>query len=142
MSIDKLIEEQPGGTREWLIRKGAYFYRPGKSGYTSVKSEAGRYSELDARREAEIEPWHMEAVHQDSVPDPAGDINVSEIASLKALLASTQAEILRLKAALAPFARRAFIYDGQEDDWFCSPSVQVKHLRAARSLSQDGEEGL
>jgi hypothetical protein len=93
--------EEPGSPREWLIRKGIYFYRPGKSGYTAVKSQAGRYTELDARREAEIEPWHMDAIHQDMVPDPAGDINVSEIASLKAALAASQEENLSLREALA-----------------------------------------
>lgn len=54
---------------EWLIKKGEFYYRPKKSGYTTRKCEAGRYTERDARLEAEIEPWHMSAIHQDTIPD-------------------------------------------------------------------------
>ncbi len=60
-------------------------------------------------------------------------------------IASTQAEILRLRQrvaaleqSLAPFAQRAFIFDGMDDEFFCQPSVQVKHLRAARGEISDG----
>lgn len=65
-------------------------------------------------------------------------------------LASTQAEILRLKAALAPFAKEAedwAVYpdaEGLVEGWTDGPtsSLNVGHLRAAaRSLSHDGEEG-
>ena len=41
--------------REWLIRKSGYFYRPGRSGYTTVASAAGLYSEAEAKAEARIE---------------------------------------------------------------------------------------
>ncbi|KKX29228.1 hypothetical protein [Rhizobium sp. LC145] len=53
----------------YLIKKGSYFYRPNKQGYTSFKFDAGRYTKDDAEAEAAIEPWHMKAVHQDEVPD-------------------------------------------------------------------------
>jgi hypothetical protein len=36
------------------------------------------------------------------------------------------------KKALEPFALRAFQYDGSQDEWFCTPSVQVGDLRRAR----------
>lgn len=48
-------------TDDWVIRKAGYFYRPNRAGYTSDIREAGRYSEVEAKREAEIEPWHMSA---------------------------------------------------------------------------------
>ncbi|TPN03847.1 hypothetical protein FJ973_29845 [Mesorhizobium sp. B2-1-3] len=145
MSADKLIES--GGPCEWLIRKDGYFYRPNKSGYTTVKSEAGRYTELDARLEAEIEPWHMAAIHQDDVPDPIGDFNVSEIASLKAALASIHADNLRLRESLEPFGKAAGCHS---DDKSFMPdemliwrggecAIRLGDLRAARSLSQAGE---
>ena len=52
----------------WLIRKGGYYYRPNRAGYTTSKAEAGRYTEAEARKEADIEPWHMSAVHADDSP--------------------------------------------------------------------------
>lgn len=75
--------------REYLIKKGSYFYRANKSGYTMSKFEAGRYTEADARKEAEIEPWHMSALHQDEVPDDTASASVGELAeALKTVLAS------------------------------------------------------
>lgn len=55
--------------REYLIRKGGYYYRPNCSGYTTSKFEAGRYTKAEAEREAAVEPWHMSAIHQDDVED-------------------------------------------------------------------------
>ena len=70
--------------REWLILKGNHFYRPNKRGYTTSKTEAGRYSEADALREASIEPWHMSAVHQDAVPEDAVAVDLAaEVDRLK-----------------------------------------------------------
>ncbi|KFB11082.1 hypothetical protein [Nitratireductor basaltis] len=54
---------------EYLIRKGGYYYRPNSLGYTTKKSEAGRYTKEEAEREASVEPWRMQAIHQDVVPD-------------------------------------------------------------------------
>ena len=34
----------------YLIRKGAYWYRPNACGYTDVKHEAGRYTHKEAER--------------------------------------------------------------------------------------------
>ncbi|UIY28745.1 hypothetical protein LZK73_18640 [Neorhizobium galegae] len=78
-----------------LIKKGSYFYRPNKAGYTSFKFDAGRYTKADAEAEASVEPWHMKALHQDSVPDDtAPDRHVSEL----------KAEIAELRAKLFPYA--------------------------------------
>jgi len=55
------------GPDAWLIRKGGYFYRPNCQGYTTIKAEAGRYYEAEARREAAVEPWHMSAILADDV---------------------------------------------------------------------------
>lgn len=49
--------------REWLIRKGGYFYRPERAGYTSDVIEAGLYTENEARNEARIEPHNISAHH-------------------------------------------------------------------------------
>ena len=48
-------------TRNWVIRKNGYFYRPGRAGYTGSLAEAGRYTEAEAKAEASVEPWHMAA---------------------------------------------------------------------------------
>lgn len=63
-----------------LIKKGAYFYRPNKQGYTSFKFDAGRYTKADAEAEASVEPWHMKAIHQDDVPnDSAPDRHCADL---------------------------------------------------------------
>jgi Lar family restriction alleviation protein len=59
------------GASAWLIRKGSYYYRPNRCGYTASKAEAGRYTEAEAKREAAIEPWHMFAILADDVPGPS-----------------------------------------------------------------------
>jgi len=46
----------------YLIRKGGYFYRPNRCGYTVSPNEAGHYTREDAEAEAAVEPWHMSAV--------------------------------------------------------------------------------
>jgi hypothetical protein len=53
--------------REWLIRKGGYYYRPRFCGYTTSPAEAGRYTKEEAEKEAAVEPWHMKAVHENEV---------------------------------------------------------------------------
>lgn len=78
-----------------LIKKGSYFYRANKSGYTSFKFDAGRYTKADAEAEASVEPWNMKALHQDDVPDDTDpDRYVSEL----------KAEIAELRAKLFPYA--------------------------------------
>lgn len=58
---------------------------------------------------------------------------VSEITRLQEALAAAE-------AALEPFARRAFQFDGLDDEWFCTPSVQIKHLRAAARCLPNKED--
>jgi hypothetical protein len=60
------MSEEP---REYLIKKGSYFYRPDCAGYTSFKFDAGRYTKERAEAGASIEPWHMQAIHQNDVHD-------------------------------------------------------------------------
>lgn len=55
--------------REWLILNNGCFYRPMWSGYTTRKTEAGRYTEAEARKETAVEPEYISAIHQDDVPD-------------------------------------------------------------------------
>ena len=86
-------------TLDHLIKKGSYFYRPNKAGYTGFKFDAGRYTKADAEAEASVEPWHMKALHQDSVPDDtAPDRHISK---LIAALAAKDAEIERYRKALS-----------------------------------------
>lgn len=78
--------------RDWLIRKGGYFYRPGFCGYTTEKDQAGRYTEAEARREAAVEPWHMKAIHESEWPDtPKTDGTVSASTHTRAMEALKQA---------------------------------------------------
>ncbi len=82
-----------------LIKKGSYFYRPNKHGYTEFKFDAGRYMKADAEAECAVEPWHMKAIHQDDVPDDtAPDRTISglraEIASLRAILSRAEEYVI------------------------------------------------
>lgn len=98
--------------REYLIKKGSYFYRPNSQGYTSFKFDAGRYTKADAEKEAAIEPWHMQAIHQDDVPEEtAPDKAFSElkktldhwrheVGKLHSRIATKDEQIDRLKAAI------------------------------------------
>lgn len=91
MTIDPKQEAVAGGESErcWLIRKGGYFYRTNRSGYTTDKHTAGRFTKEEADREACIEPWHMKAVHEQEVPDglpPALDELTSLRAEVKTLM--------------------------------------------------------
>lgn len=67
--------------REWLIRKRGYYYRPNRAGYTASVAEAGRYTEAEAKAEANIEPKIMSAVHELEVE--GGGVSSNEIASIR-----------------------------------------------------------
>lgn len=86
--------------REWLIRKGGYFYRTDSCGYTTRKTEAGRYTKSRAEAEASIEPWHMSAVHESEVPDEPA------VANLQEALAEAEAKVNEL--------RELFKLDGEQ----------------------------
>lgn len=63
-TLDRSKPALPGETTErtWLIRKGGYFYRPDRAGYTSSIADAGRYTEAEAKAEVTIEPAIMQAI--------------------------------------------------------------------------------
>jgi hypothetical protein len=76
-----------------VIRKGSYYYRANCQGYTGDLSAAGRYTEAKARREAAVEPWHMEAIH-------APLITTTTVPTADAELAAARDENARLREAL------------------------------------------
>lgn len=84
----------------WLIRKGGYFYRPNKSGYTGEKPAAGRYTEADAKAEAAIEPDNMSAHLASEFPDPPMSISVEDARVLLDALEAQAAEIAELERRL------------------------------------------
>jgi hypothetical protein len=59
---DPLAEAREVLEEPYLIRKGGYYYRPNRCGYTATPHDAGRYTKEEAEAEASIEPWHMSAV--------------------------------------------------------------------------------
>ena len=85
--------------KEYLIKKGFYFYRPNSQGYTSFKFDAGRYTKADAEREAAIEPWHMKAIHQDDIPEETAPDK--EFAKMKQALANWRDEVGKLHSQIA-----------------------------------------
>ena len=72
--------------RDYFIRKGLYFYRPNRAGYTDDPKQAGRYTKAEAEREAGIEPWHMEAVLVADVFAVAAPELAAEVERLRAAL--------------------------------------------------------
>lgn len=80
--VERVAKEGPDA---WLIRKGAYYYRPNCQGYTTSKSEAGRYTEAKAKSEASVEPWHMSAILADDVPGPPTTDAIRAQARMEAL---------------------------------------------------------
>lgn len=98
--------------KEYLIKKGAYFYRHNSQGYTNFKFDAGRYTKAEAEKEAAIEPWHMQAIHQDDVPEESAPEKAfsemaktlehwrHEVGKLHSQLATKDEQIARLKAAI------------------------------------------
>lgn len=133
--------------REYLIRKGGYYYRPNCSGYTTSKFEAGRYTKAEAEREAAVEPWHMSAIHQDEITDEP------EVVDFKAHIEALEADKARLREALAPFAKAADNFDefkiNNDAEWFAYSGIQratgsvgaitVADLRAARRVREGGK---
>lgn len=68
------------------IKKGAYYYRANKCGYTTEINEAGLYTKEDAEREASVEPWHMRAIPIADIPQKPNPY-AAHIAALEAELA-------------------------------------------------------
>ena len=90
----------------WLIRKGSYWYRPRRSGYTNHKFDAGRYTLAEAEAEAGVEPWHMSAVHEDDVPeDSPVDAEVYRLRRLLALAESSASALQADRDRLRRLAR-------------------------------------
>lgn len=117
--------------REYLIRKGGYYYRPNCSGYTTSKFEAGRYTKAEADREATVEPWHMKAIHQDDVED---DPVSSRVRMDSARIEALEAENARLREALEPFSDACKQVDrgGPDNAGFIGAGLTLGDLRAAR----------
>lgn len=74
--------------RDWVIRKGGYFYRPNCSGYTTDIGEAGRYTEKKARAEAAVEPDNIRAAHESEFPPSPLQCALNTIEELRAQLAA------------------------------------------------------
>lgn len=126
--------------REYLIRKGGYYYRPNCSGYTTSKFEAGRYTKAEAEREAAVEPWHMSAIHQDDVEDdPVSSRVRMDTARIEALEAA-----LEPFAAFADFDPAGTAYEGKGDDTAIlfdhktGRQVTIGDLRATRRAREGG----
>lgn len=135
------LKEILGGAKPnnegWLIRKGGYFYRPNRSGYTGTKAEAGRYTEEEASAEHRNHPHYISAMPASEVPDadPIFDDEKRAMAS----------ELLAAREALRPFAEFDGFNDHCPDEtpaWYYptdeidQPSeITVGDFRRARALS-------
>ena len=108
-------------------RKDGYWYRPNRQGYTTVKAEAGRYTESEAKAEASIEPG-MSAIRADDVPDPVYT------------RPSSEAEIADLRAKLEG-AREAGMRDMLNAILALNPEVAAKVARWREPPSPPNPEG-
>lgn len=64
------------------------------------------------------------------MPDEETD-NILFRLSIRGFTIMSKEDVEAVREALEPFANRAPQFDGADDYWFCNPSLQVKHLRAA-----------
>lgn len=78
----------------YLIKKGGYWYRENRCGYTANKYDAGRYTKAEAEAEAAIEPWHMRAIHQDDVEDDSPAATLQEVRAENAWLRGERQALL------------------------------------------------
>jgi hypothetical protein len=53
----------------WVIRRGSYFCRPNRSGYTADVLAAGLYTEAEAKREVAVDPELTRAIHVSEFAD-------------------------------------------------------------------------
>lgn len=89
----------------WLIIKRGYYYRPESSGYTAIKSEAGRYTLEDtAARFPNESDSGLSFIHEDDAPDysPACDA-ITKMQHRSKLIAAERdalkAEVERLQSS-------------------------------------------
>lgn len=111
--------------KDYLIRKSGYYYRPNRAGYTTKVEDAGRYTKVEAEREAAVEPWHMAAVPLSSV------IPIDE-----------DPRIATVKEATAKVACGDLYADGR---WECLPHLltaafDVLHMMAHDRTDRSTEE--
>ncbi|ESZ63739.1 hypothetical protein NL532_31925 [Mesorhizobium sp. C120A] len=110
------------GRREWLIRKYGYFYRPNRAGYTMEKVAAGRYTKVEADREAAVEPHNFTVMHESEVPD------APEVETLKARLATAERERDRL---------HGMINSPETEDWLKGATLEAAHQIERYSAEHD-----
>lgn len=65
--------------RCYLIKKGGYWYRENRFGYTAHKYDAGRFTKAEADAEVAVEPWHMLAIHENQVSDDSSPATMQEL---------------------------------------------------------------
>ena len=88
----ELRAKLPPPDASWLVRKRGYFYRGESSGYTGAKSQAGRYTEAEAKDIASIEPDCMSALRASEWPDDPMTLSPEVLRRLLDALASLRAE--------------------------------------------------
>ena len=94
----------PGESRprvDWVIRKGAFYYRENCRGYTDEPADAGRFTEVKARWEASIEPHNIKAMHEsEMLSSPLQDARIA-LAAAEARLLTVRVDTLEEAAKVA-----------------------------------------
>jgi len=65
--------------RCYMIRKGGYWLRENGFGYTTRKRDAGRFTKAEAEAQAQVEPMHMRAIHENDVAEDAPAATVEQL---------------------------------------------------------------
>jgi hypothetical protein len=83
-ALAELVAEALDPRDFWVIQKHGWFYRPNSQGYTLRIEGAGRYSETDARKEAQVEDT-IKALHASEFPAPKTiDVSLKAIRAIAA----------------------------------------------------------
>jgi hypothetical protein len=127
-------------SREWLILKNGYFYRPNRSGYTQEKAAAGRYTRAEADREAAIEPESFTVLHESEIPDApkVTDLHV-ELAAARRLIRDTHRTPVVHKDCSQPRCADCGAAEIETEQRVCT-GPQTKISIRTMKLSGDREE--
>lgn len=118
----------------YLIRKGRFYYRPNRCGYTEFKERAGRYTKAEAEAEAAIEPGHIVAVAEND-PSAVDFTGISaHPAPADAGAARVKIDVEVLQGAIALLEHHA--PKGDCDEYTATLSALLAALAAGRDAGE------
>lgn len=119
--------------KQWSDERGVMI---DKFVYERNRAEAAerQLSEIAGHMDSECDSDSILHVVREAEADR--DIYKDRAEAAESRIAELEKRLADAERVIEPFARRAFIHDGQEPSWYCSVEVQVSDLRAARAYME------